>query len=109
METMTVKEVMTFVAMLKQNADSVEFHVDRMLEVLEIDHARNSMIGSSYVRGISGGERKRVAIGLELLTGAPMVFMDEPTTGLDSMAAERIIDMCVKGIQLGRTVLATMH
>jgi ABC-type multidrug transport system ATPase subunit len=50
-----------------------------------------------------------VAIGLELLNNPKVLFMDEPTTGLDSHSAERLIQLCRKFTELGRTVVATIH
>jgi len=44
-------------------------------------------VGGSIIRGISGGERKRTSIGVELLTNPSLIFLDEPTTGLDSSTA----------------------
>ena len=45
----------------------------------------------SQVRGISGGERKRLNIGCELIAAAALMFLDEPTTGLDSFQAEKVL------------------
>lgn len=50
------------------------------------------MIGGSFVRGVSGGERKRVSIGNEIIINPSLLFLDEPTSGLDSTTALRIID-----------------
>ena len=41
----------------------------------------NSKIGNNLIRGISGGEKKRTSIGVELLTNPSLIFLDEPTTG----------------------------
>lgn len=51
------------------------------------------MIGGSYVRGISGGERKRVCIGNEIIINPSLLLLDEPTSGLDSTTALRIIQL----------------
>lgn len=51
------------------------------------------MIGGSFVRGVSGGERKRVCIGNEILLNPSLLFLDEPTSGLDSTTALRIVQM----------------
>lgn len=54
---------------------------------------QNTIIGGAIVRGISGGERKRVCIGNEILLNPSLLFLDEPTSGLDSTTALRIVQM----------------
>ena len=56
----------------------------------------NSQVGSVLQRGISGGERKRVSIGVELVTNPSVLFLDEPTSGLDSYTALVVIKQMVK-------------
>lgn len=51
------------------------------------------MIGGSYVRGISGGERKRVCIGNEIIVNPSLLLLDEPTSGLDSTTALKIVQL----------------
>jgi len=53
----------------------------------------DTKIGGDIIRGISGGERKRTSIGVELVTNPPILFLDEPTTGLDSYTALKIIEL----------------
>lgn len=50
-------------------------------------------IGTEFIRGVSGGERKRCSIGMELITSPTLLFLDEPTTGLDSNTANTIITL----------------
>jgi len=51
------------------------------LKALGLQECQNTKIGNSLIRGVSGGERKRTSIGVELLTNPSMIFLDEPTTG----------------------------
>lgn len=62
-----------------------------------------------FRRAISGGERKRVSIGYELITSPSMIVLDEPTSGLDSSTAKRIIDLLAQEAARGMTILSTIH
>ena len=64
------------------------------LSAQELQSVKNNMIGEDMdgaVSGISGGERRRVSVGIGLVTDARAIFLDEPTTGLDSDSAEQLI------------------
>jgi ABC-type multidrug transport system ATPase subunit len=52
-----------------------------ILTLLDIDHCKDVLVGDSRRKGISGGERKRLAVGIELLSKPHLLFLDEPTTG----------------------------
>lgn len=60
-------------------------------------------------KGISGGERKRLALAAELLTDPSLLFCDEPTSGLDSFMSQNVIQMLKALAQTGRTVICTLH
>lgn len=76
---------------------------------LGLSHVRNTIIGSSMMKGISGGERKRVAIGMELISQSPVLFLDECTSGLDSFTALSILKLLKTVAQSGITVILTLH
>jgi ABC-type multidrug transport system ATPase subunit len=61
------------------------------------------------IKGISGGEKKRTAVGVELLINPSLVFLDEPTTGLDSTTALNLIKFLNRLAKSGRTVVTTIH
>jgi len=74
--------------------------VDAVIDDLGLSKCQNTIIGiPSYIKGISGGEAKRLAFATEVLTNPPLLFCDEPTSGLDSFMAENVIKVlryCVK-------------
>jgi ABC-type multidrug transport system ATPase subunit/ABC-type multidrug transport system permease subunit len=61
--------------------------IDLMLKMFNIEHTRNTIVGNPFVRGISGGERKRVSIAETMLTGASVISWDNSTRGLDASTA----------------------
>jgi len=67
------------------------------------------MIGSTRIKTLSGGERKRVAIGVELITDPSLILLDEPTSGLDSFKALQIVKLLQRQARKGKTVIATIH
>lgn len=109
--TMTCRETLEFAVNLKVGGsqESRKKVVNDMLETLQINKAADTVIGSRTVKGISGGERKRVAIGLELISDPSVLFLDEPTSGLDSYTAELILDLLLTEADKGRTVISTLH
>lgn len=67
-------------------------------------------MGSALKKVISGGERKRTAIGVELITEPNVVLLDEPTSGLDSFTAVKIVKILRKlAREQGKTICATIH
>lgn len=64
---------------------------EEIIEILGLHKCADTMVGDSFNRGISGGEKKRVSIGIELVSDPNLLFLDEPTTGLDSSTALDII------------------
>lgn len=61
------------------------------VEVLSLQTVAHSVVGSVAKRGISGGQRKRVSIGMELVGEPSLIFLDEPTSGLDATAAMDVL------------------
>ena len=86
---LTVRETVMFAAKLRlpQTTPEKEKHerVAELLELLGLSHIADSIIGKERKRGISGGERKRVSIGVELITSPEVLFLDEPTSGLGTV------------------------
>lgn len=79
------------------------------LEVLNLTKNADSTVGGLFRRGISGGEKRRLSIARELIANPPILFTDEPTTGLDSFTALTVAKKLKNLAQQGRTVVATVH
>lgn len=112
--TLTVYESVLYSALLRLPRDmSYDAKVYRTLETMEelgILGIKDSRIGESGKRSISGGEKRRVSIACELVTGPSILFLDEPTSGLDSYNAYNVIEsLKTLAKDYNRTVIFTIH
>ena len=74
-----------------------------------MEKCQHTKIGGPHVKGVSGGERKRASIGVELITDPTLIFLDEPTTGLDTYTAHSVVETMRDLAYSGRTVVSTIH
>ncbi|KAK1886946.1 Broad substrate specificity ATP-binding cassette transporter ABCG2 [Dissostichus eleginoides] len=114
MGTLSVRENLLFSANLRLNprhhtsADK-NSRVDAIIQDLGLTDCAGTKIGTEFLRGVSGGERKRCSIGMELITSPSLLFLDEPTTGLDSNTANCIINLLYRLSRRGKTVIFSIH
>lgn len=111
--TLTVRESMMYSALLRLPGISMQSsHVRtaNVLRELALESVADSLVGGvPRLRGISGGERRRVTIGMELITDPSLVVLDEPLSGLDSFTALKLMHT-LKGISsAGRLVILSVH
>lgn len=112
--TLTVKEHLTFQALVRMDRHlPYEQRMRRVQEVitdLALTKCQNTIIGvPGRIKGISGGEMKRLSFASEVLTDPPLMFCDEPTSGLDSFMAQNVV-LVLKNMALkGKTVVCTIH
>lgn len=111
--TLTVKETITYSAHLRLpenvNKEEVNAIVEETIIEMGLQDCADRLIGNWHLRGISGGEKKRVSIALEILTRPSLLFLDEPTSGLDSASAFFVIQ-ALRNISCdGRTVISSIH
>ncbi|KAH7568028.1 hypothetical protein JRO89_XS07G0218100 [Xanthoceras sorbifolium] len=110
---LTVKETLTYAALLRlpNNLTTLQKkeRATSVITELGLERCQNTIVGGKFVRGVSGGERKRVCIGNEILLNPSILFLDEPTSGLDSTAALRIGQMLHTIAEAGKTVITTIH
>ncbi|KAF7858836.1 hypothetical protein EAF04_008878 [Stromatinia cepivora] len=87
----------------------IQHHVDVLLACLQLSHVKDSLVGSTAAPVISGGQRKRVSIGMELAAAPMALFLDEPTSGLDATAANSIMKTLKALSRLGMTIVTIIH
>uniref|UniRef100_A0A915EME6 ABC transporter domain-containing protein n=1 Tax=Ditylenchus dipsaci TaxID=166011 RepID=A0A915EME6_9BILA len=113
--TMTVVEHLRFMALLRMgkyySEHEREKRVQSVMSELGLHRVANTIIGWPHrLKGISGGERKRLAFASEIMTGPPVLFCDEPTSGLDAYLAQQVVQVLK---ELARrkhmTVVITIH
>ena len=75
------------------------------MEDLKLVKCQDTKIGGDLIKGVSGGERKRTSIGVELISNPSLIFLDEPTTGLDSYTATSLMKILRNLAKSGRTVV----
>lgn len=99
-----------FVRLPKDWTDAdINEYADAVIKTLGLWEVKHQIIGDENTRGISGGQRKRVNIGLELAAAPLALFADEPTSGLDSTAALSVAQTLKKIASLGVMVISILH
>ncbi|XP_066594181.1 ATP-binding cassette sub-family G member 1-like [Prorops nasuta] len=105
---LTVFELMCFAVDLKlgRKLSAVDKHtaIAEVLDTLRMNNVRDTI-----TEHLSGGERKRLSIALELVNNPNVIFLDEPTTGLDELASSQCVDLLKNVAQMGRTVICSIH
>lgn len=113
MGTLTVRENFRFSAALRLPSSisqkEKEDKVNRLIKELGLTKVADSRVGTQLIRGISGGERKRTNIGMELIIDPPVLFLDEPTTGLDASTANSVLLLLKRMSSHGRTIILSIH
>jgi ABC-type multidrug transport system ATPase subunit/ABC-type multidrug transport system permease subunit len=110
---LTVRETLRYTARLRlpssvSNAEKFRL-VEDIIGELGLVKCADTIVGNAIVRGISGGERKRLAIGCELVVDPSILFLDEPTSGLDANAALHVVETLRALARAGRTIICSIH
>ena len=83
--------------------------VERIIDSLGLSAIRNSKVGTVEKRGISGGQRKRVNVGLEMVMEPSLLILDEPTSGLDSTSSQFVLKALRREAFVGVNVGVVLH
>ncbi|KAI9264255.1 ABC-2 type transporter-domain-containing protein [Phascolomyces articulosus] len=111
---MTIREAMRFSVYLRQDhtvsRSEKDAYVEEIIELLEMEDIGDAQIGTvEDGAGISVEERKRLTIGMELVSKPKLLFLDEPTSGLDAQSSSNIVRFLRKLANAGWPVLCTIH
>ncbi|XP_042322999.1 ATP-binding cassette sub-family G member 8 [Sceloporus undulatus] len=109
---LTVRETLMFIAKLrlaKISDSEKEKRVEDVIAELRLRQCANTRVGNEYIRGASGGERRRVSIGVQLLWNPGILIFSDPTSGLDSFTAHNLIITLSRLARGNRLVLLSVH
>lgn len=110
---LTVRETLSLAAELQlpqmSSPEARDEYVNDLLRRLGLVSCADSIVGDAKVRGISGGEKKRLSLACELIASPSVIFADEPTTGLDAFQAEKVMETLSQLAQDGHTVICSIH
>eukprot|EP01091_Cochliopodium_minus_P013322 TRINITY_DN4268_c0_g1_i1.p1 TRINITY_DN4268_c0_g1~~TRINITY_DN4268_c0_g1_i1.p1 ORF type:complete len:674 (+),score=153.72 TRINITY_DN4268_c0_g1_i1:30-2024(+) len=113
LSNLTVIETLTYAANLRLPASYSKQRkidiVEDLIKQMGLLVCRDTIVGGDEKKGISGGQKKRVAIAQELLTNPSVVILDEPTSGLDSTTSANLTISLRKLSKKGKTIIATIH
>ncbi|XP_071442996.1 protein white [Hetaerina americana] len=112
--TLTVREHLVFQALVRMDKGIPYKHrmqrVEEVISELALTKCQDTLIGvPGRIKGISGGEMKRLSFASEVLTDPPLMFCDEPTSGLDSFMAYNVVSVLKGMARKGKTVVCTIH
>ncbi|CAZ82409.1 unnamed protein product [Tuber melanosporum] len=111
--TLTVRETLMYSAELRLPEGFTREEYTKIVEevILELGlkECADTRVGDNEHKGCSGGEKRRVSIGVQLLSNPSVLFLDEPTTGLDATSAYQVVRTLKNLARKGRTVITTIH
>jgi ABC-type multidrug transport system ATPase subunit len=111
--SLTVRETLHFAATIRLPAHMTRAaklaRAEKVLAQLGLRHCADTLVGSEFVKGISGGERRRVSIAVQILTDPKVLMLDEPSSGLDAATAHGMMELLQALAMEGRTIICTVH
>ncbi|XP_050210787.1 ABC transporter G family member 6-like [Mercurialis annua] len=110
---LTVEETLMFAAEFRLprslSKSKKKMRVQALIDQLGLQNAAKTVIGDEGHSGVSGGERRRVSIGIDIIHDPVVLFLDEPTSGLDSTSAFMVVKVLQKIAQTGSIVIMSVH
>lgn len=107
---LTAREMIRFSIMLKKNLpdDVIEERVNKVLTDFGIDHVADTIIGTPFIAGLSGGQKRRVDVGVEFVASPSVLLLDEPTSGLDGSISFEVLSAIREKVLASNKTLSVM-
>ncbi|EKM57187.1 uncharacterized protein PHACADRAFT_208320 [Phanerochaete carnosa HHB-10118-sp] len=110
---LTVRETLRFAAMIKLPSTVSRKHkiarAEEVLRMLGLRDCADGMVGGELLKGISGGEKRRLSLACQMINDPAVLIIDEPTSGLDANTARNVMEALQGIARSGRTVIASLH
>jgi ABC-type multidrug transport system ATPase subunit len=110
---LTARETLHYAAHLRLPAywskEEKEARAEEVLGTLGLRHCADTVVGNELLKGLSGGEKRRLSIGVQMLTDPSVLVIDEPTSGLDAFTAHHIMVTLKHIAEAGRTIICSIH
>ncbi|TMW64530.1 hypothetical protein Poli38472_011410 [Pythium oligandrum] len=87
----------------------IETKINNVTDDMGLRSCQDTIVGDLFRKGLSGGQKRRLSIAIELLSNPSILLLDEPTSGLDSSATYNVMKFIVKLCEQGKTVICTIH
>ena len=111
--SLTVRETLSFAAGLRlpsfMSKEEKKQRAEDVLLKMGLKDCADNLVGNELIKGISGGEKRRVSIAVQVLTDPRILLLDEPTSGLDAFTANSIMEVLHGLANEGRTLILTIH
>ncbi|GAA5989967.1 hypothetical protein JCM5350_002350, partial [Sporobolomyces pararoseus] len=109
---LTVRETLRYAARLRlknSTAAQCEARAEEVLRMLGLKDCADNLVGGELVKGISGGEKRRLSLAVQLLSDPPVLLADEPLSGLDAFVARNVMQTLKDLAASGRTLIVSVH
>lgn len=114
LSSLTVRETLRYTARLRLSKSSYtvaeqQAIVNDIILKMGLKDCANTLVGNELIKGISGGEKRRLSIAIQLISSPKILFLDEPTSGLDTFTASSIVECLENLTKQGTTIIMTIH
>jgi ABC-type multidrug transport system ATPase subunit len=110
---LTIRQTLKYASLLRMrqslSSEKKQARVSQLITMLGLTEHADTIVGDARVRGISGGQAKRLSIGVEIINLPDIIFLDEPTSGLDSSISLEVFAAIRMLASQNRTIIATIH